>query len=515
MNNNQITLGNSLARGAFKHPDKKAVQDDRAWLSYAKLNERVNRLANVLTSLGMERGDRLATLGSNSLELIELFFACLKSGIIVCPLDTRGTEADHLELLRLVEPRAFAFHSDLAGMAEYLYSSLPRDTLLFTLGESGDNGTMALGNLLKKASAGEPVNKVGEDDVAFILFTGGTTGRPKGVELTHRNLIWNAINVIAENRSPGPEACICYPMQIYHSGALSRLLATIYAGGAFIALPKFDPAMYLDALEREKGTFVVGNQAIWNMLLEENARRRRDASSVTSWLHAQGDITPDFHDRIKHELFPNADMYASYALTEASPGVTVLKPWDFPRQWPGIGRPYISVEVRLADEDNNDVPIGEVGQILVRGPNVMRGYFRNQAETAATLKEGWLYTGDMARADDLGYLYFVDRIKDVIKSGGLNVYAREVEEVIMEMPGVAEVAVIGAPHPKWGEGVRAIIATSQGAVVSEENVMDYCRRRLAGYKKPASVVFIPKLPRDGLGHKIKKGLLRELYGQSE
>jgi len=509
----EMTWGRALVRSAARYPDKKAVQDQRGHYTYARFNSRVNRLAHGLEGVGLNQGVRLAVLSNNCLELMELFFACLKIGAVPCPLDSRLTLDDQAALLRLAGPRAMAFRPDQSERAKELLTYMAPETFQLVLGQGGPDGLNTTADLINRSSEDEPERDIKGDDTAFILFTGGTTGTPKGVELTHLNLIWNAVNVIAENGSPSPEARICYPMQIYHSGALSRFLATMFAGGTFIALPKFDPALYLDTLEAARGTFVVGNQAIWRMLLDENSRRKRDASSVTSWLHAQGDITPDFRDRIKKELFPRGEMYASYALTEAAPGVTVLKPWDRPESWPGIGRPYMSLEIKLADEDDSDVPVGETGQILVRGPNVMKGYFRNPEETRAALADGWLHTGDLGRRDEQGFLYFVDRLKDVIKSGGLNVYAREVENAVMKHPKVAEAAVIGVPHPKWGESVRAVVVPQPGVELTVQEVIGHCKEILAGYKKPTSVVFAPELPKDAFGSKVKKQVLRLRYGQ--
>ena len=509
-----MTLGGSLVRSAARYPGKKAVQDDRSSLTYDQFNRQVNRLAQGLAGLGLIKGDLIATLSPNCLELMTLYLAALKLGVVACPLDTRSTASDHAELLNVVQPRGLVYHPGQAGRAEELGRVLEPDGLRLSLKEGRAAGGGSIPALIARGAETEPKVSIEEEDPAFILFTGGTTGTPKGVVLTHRNLMWNAINVISENGSPSPEARICYPMQIYHSGALSRFLATLHAGGTFTGLPRFDPGEYLDTLEREGGTFVVGNTAIWHMLLEENRRRARDLKTVASWLHAQGDISPDFRDRVQRDLFPQAAMYASYALTEAGPGVTVLKPADKPRAWPSIGRPYMSLEVRLADENDRQIPTGRVGQILVRGPNVMSGYYNDPAATREALKGGWLHTGDLGRADDLGFLYFVDRLKDVIKSGGLNVYAKEVEQTILGHPGVREVAVIGVPHPKWGESVRAVVVPGVDPPPVEAEIIEYCRERLAGYKKPTSVIFTSKLPKDSFGGKIKKRQLRETYGRS-
>ncbi|MBU4563606.1 MAG: AMP-binding protein [Proteobacteria bacterium] len=507
-----MTLGSALERNAAKYPLKKAVQDHRASLSYGQFDRRVNRFANALAGIGLAKGSRLLTLGSNCLELMELFYACLKLGVVVCPLDTRSTLPDQVRLVELVQPCGMAFHPDQVARAQELAPHLAFGEPWICLGPESAASAEASESLLKRSAETQPHVSLSGEEVAFVLFTGGTTGTPKGVELTHHNLIWNACNVITENRSPSPEAVICYPMQIYHSGALSRFLATIFAGGTFVGLPKFDAALYLDTLEAEGGTFVVGNQAIWNMLLTENQLRPRNLSAVSSWLHAQGDLSRDLLERMERELFPGAGMYASYALTEASPGVTVLKPWDMPVEEPSIGRPYMTQEVRLVDEKDQLVAPGEVGQILVRGPNVMRGYFRDPEATTSALAGGWLHTGDLGRSDELGYLYFVGRLKDMIKSGGLNVYAAEVEQVLCSHPEVAEAAVIGVPHPKWGESVCAVVVPRPGSQPGPGEIIDFCQERLASYKKPTSVFFAENLPKDSFGSKIKKNVLRQLYG---
>jgi fatty-acyl-CoA synthase len=511
----EMTWGRALVRSVRQYPDKIAVQDDRASLTYRQFNERVNRLANALKNMDLKKGDRLATLSGNCLELMEIYLASLKIGVIPCPLDIRGLLEDQLVQMEIVKPGMLVFHQDMADRVQELVKKKPDAIPTVVLGTAEGLPVSATAQLIGQGSSDEPVVTLHGDDVAFILFTGGTTGTPKGVMLTHLNLIWNAVNVIGENGSPSPESRIYYPMQIYHSGALSRFLASLYAGGTFIATKTFDPAAYLDAVERERCTFAVGNTAIWSMLLEEGRRRRRDTRSITSWLHAQGDITPEFHDEIKGVLFPNGLMYASYALTEAAPGVTVLKPQDQPRKWPGIGRPYMTMEARLVDDQDQDVPVGETGQILLRGPTIMKGYYNNPEETAATMAGGWLHTGDIGSVDDLGFLYFEDRLKDVIKSGGLNIFGREVEKVLVTHPGVQEAAVIGVPHPKWGETVRAVVVPRPGQIVTPEEIIDHCKSRLASHKKPTSVVFAESLPKGSFGSKVLKKILRDQFGQPQ
>ena len=279
-------------------------------------------------------------------------------------------------------------------------------------------------------------NDLVEEDEAFILFTGGTTGGPKGAILTHKSLLWNIICVTTENQSPSPEDKIYYPMQMYHTAALSRFLAYMYAGGTFIGSKSFDPDRYLDMVEKERTTFITGNPTIFRMLLEAQLKRRRDTSSMKRWICTQGFLHPGLKEEIERDLWPNGALYGSYALTEASPAVTVLKPTDKPRQWGSVGRPYMCTEVRIVDDQDRDLPVGQEGEMIVRGPSVFKGYYKNPEETARTLQGGWLHTGDVGKYDDLGYLYMVDRLKDMIKTGGLNVYCREIEEVFSRHPDI-------------------------------------------------------------------------------
>jgi fatty-acyl-CoA synthase len=250
------------------------------------------------------------------------------------------------------------------------------------------------------------------------------------------------------------------------------------------------------------------------MLLEMNKKRPRDTSSMRRWLCSQGFLHRDVKEEVDKYLWPNGELYVSYALTEASPGVTILKPWDKPREWGSVGRPYMCTEVRIVDEEDQVLPPGKEGEIVVRGPTLFKGYYNNPEETERALRGGWLHTGDVGQYDDLGYLYFVDRIKDMIKTGGINVYCQEIEKVLSLHPLVEEGVVIGVPHPKWGESIRAIIVPQKGAQLTEEAVINHCRAHLASHKKPTSVVFLDQLPKGTFGGKVLKRVLRERYGKA-
>jgi acyl-CoA synthetase (AMP-forming)/AMP-acid ligase II len=249
------------------------------------------------------------------------------------------------------------------------------------------------------------------------------------------------------------------------------------------------------------------------MLLDANRKKRRDTSSMRRWLCTQGFLHENLKEELEKDLWPPGGMYGSYALTESSPAVTVLKPWDKPREWGSVGRPYMCIEVRIADSEDRELPVGQEGEILVKGPTVFKGYYKEPKETASTLRGGWLHTGDLGRYDDLGYLYMVDRLKDMIKTGGLNVYCREVEEVLSYHPGIMEAVIIGVPDEKWGETIRAVVVPKESVELTAESVIDHFRGRLASYKKPTSVVFVNELPKGTFGGKVLKRVLREKYGR--
>ena len=284
----EMTLGEAFSRSARKFPKKTACMDDEGALTYEQLNQRVNRFANAMRGLGLGKRAHVATLSSNCIPLMEVYLAHLKLGIITTPLNSRGTLEDLCYQAEFTDSEDLIFHHDYIGQVEEMHSRLPQIKRFICMGGEAPGFALDYEELLGKASDTEPANELVEEDEAFIIFTGGTTGTPKGAILTHRGLLWNIICVTTENQSPSPEDRIYYPMQMYHTAALSRFLAYMYAGGTFIGSKTFDPDTYLDIVERERTTFITGNPTIFRMLLEANKRDPRDTSSMRRWLCAQG-----------------------------------------------------------------------------------------------------------------------------------------------------------------------------------------------------------------------------------
>lgn len=508
----EMTLGEAFERSARKFPGKVACIDDQARATYAQMSAAVNRWSNALDGLGLGKGSHVATLSDNCLSLMQVILGNLKRGLVSVPLDSRGTVDDVCRMAKITDCTALVFDVHYQGLAEEMRDRLPALKTLVAFGGAAPAFARDY-EALKNASEGESPQVVSEDDESFILFTGGTTGRPKGAVLTHKSILWNIISVTTENHSPAPEERIFYPMQMYHVASLSRFLAFMYAGGTFIGSKTFEPDHFLDVVERERTTFVVGNPTIYRMLLEAIKRKPRDTSSMRRWLNTHGILDPAERKEIETRLWPNGACYSSYALTEASPAVTVLKPWDQPEEPGSVGRGYMCTEVRVVDALDQEPP-RRARRDHRAGAQRVQGLLQRPQETEATLRGGWLHTGDLGRFDAKGYLYVVDRLKDMIKTGGLNVYSREVEEVLLQHPLVRDVAVIGLPHPRWGEAVCAVVMAQPGALLDEGIIQAHCQERLAGYKKPAMIRFVDALPKTTFGGKVLKRELREMFKDS-
>ena len=511
----EMTHGYSVVRNSRKYPHKTAIRCGDVRRTYRELNDRSNRLARALLKLGLRKGDRIATLSFNSIELMESYLAHLKIGAITVPLSAWSMDKDILFQADSTGCKFFVFTQDFLPRVEKLCPLLPDVREWIFIGDSPPSFGHPYEDLMAGVSPDDFTIEVKEEDEAFILFTGGTTGTPKGAVLTHKSLLWNIISVTTENQSPTPEDVVYYPMPLFHVAALSRFLASMYAGGTFIVTKEFDARKCLEIIEEEKVTAMTGNPTIWGKLLKEMESKAYDTRSMRMYVSSQGFLHPSMQQAIETRLFPCAQTYVTYALTEASPGVTILKPTDRPKETGSVGKPYMCTEVRIVDDEDRDMPVGEVGEIIIKGPTVMKEYYRNPEETAQTLRGGWLHTGDLGKYDEDGFLYFVDRKKDMIKTGGLNVYSKEVEEVLSRHPKIAEAVIIGVPDEKWGETIKAVVVARGGQNLTEAEVIDFCKAHLASYKKPTSVAFVDSLPKTQFGGKVLKREIRERFSKKD
>jgi long-chain acyl-CoA synthetase len=501
-----------LARAVAERPDRAAVVGGGVRLSYRELALRVDRLAAGLQALGITPGQRVAILDKNGPRYLELYFALPRIGAVAVPLNYRLATAELGYILAHSEAAALIFGREFASTVRALRRELP--TLShFACIDGASEGAIDYEALLAPAGARpEPVPR-SPGNVFLQMYTSGTTGRPKGAMLTHDNLIANTLTAAVE-RDYCPEDTYLHVAPLYHCADLELFYGMVHAGAGNVVVREFRPEQVLETIEAERVTVMFVVPAMLNFLLESPALERHDLGSLRLIVYG-GSAIPE--DRLRAALARLPCRFTQgYGLTETSPILCVLPPGDHVLEGPrarrikSCGRPAHGVEVRIVDAEEQDCPPETVGEIVARGRNIMAGYFRDPDATARALRGGWFHTGDLGYRDADGYVYIVDRKLDLVISGGENVYPREIEEVLYQHPAVLEAAVIGVPSERWGESVKAVVVPREAHTVTEAELIDFCRARLAHYKAPASVDFATALPRNPSG-KVLKTLLREQY----
>jgi acyl-CoA synthetase (AMP-forming)/AMP-acid ligase II len=508
-----LRLQDILGRSARFYGKKVALVCGPERFSYGQFMDRANRLASGLFSLGVRRGDRIVALLPNCHRFAELYLAVAQVGAVLVPLNVRLSPG---ELIRLIE------HSEAMGLVsgkpfrETLRAMAPQlKNLKFHLGwDLQEEGFEDYENLLANSSPRRIDSDFNDGEVAIQMYTSGTTGAPKGVLLTHRNLLANTLTGIFERRFSSHDVFLnTAPM--YHIADLEYFLQILSVGGTNVLIPRFDPDLFLETVQKERVTCTWVVPTMIHDLLTCPDLPRYDVASLRTIFYGGACLSHGLFSRAR-EAFP-CQFSLGFGLTEASPLISLLRPEDHQgkpekveRRLRSCGREAFNVEVRIVDEGGQEVEPGQVGEIVVRGANVMKGFWKMEQETQKTLRGGWLHTGDLARMDEEGYLFLVDRKKDVIKSGGENIYSREVEEVIASHPAVEEVAVIGVQDERWGEAVKAVVVLREGSACTEREIFEHCRLNLAGFKQPKSVTFMLSLPKNITG-KVLKTDLREMF----
>jgi fatty-acyl-CoA synthase len=516
------TMGDLLRRSAVRHPARTAIVDGDVRVTYAELDEAVNRAANALAERGLVKGDRLALLGHNSLGFVITYFACARLGLICVPVNYMLGAAELAYILDHAGATAMVAEDMLLPLAEAGIEAAGREQLVSVRGVIGDalacaRGRSPLGKPGWEPVAGwaahpdatEPQVELGDDDPVELLYTSGTESRPKGTILTSRSLIAQHTSCFVDGEMT-PDDVEIHALPLFHSAQLHCFFTpSIQLGAVNVLLPKADPAAMLAAVEAERATKLFCPPTIWIALLNHPDLERRDLSSLRKGYYGASIMPVEVLAELGERL-PGVRLFNFYGQTEMSPLATVLGPGDQVRKAGSAGRPAMCVETLVVDDDGRPVPAGTVGEIVHRSPQAMLGYWDDAAKTAETFRDGWLHTGDLGILDDEGYLYVVDRKKDMIKSGGENVASREVEEVIHAHPAVAEAAVFGIPHPRWIEAVAAVVVPRTGQELAAEDVTAFCRERLAGFKTPRYVVIAAGLPKNPSG-KILKRELRTIH----
>ncbi|GGC59329.1 acyl-CoA synthetase [Chelatococcus reniformis] len=486
--------------------------------SWAELKDRVSRLAAGLVSLGLQRGDRVAVIALNSDYYVEAYYAVAWAGGVVVPGNTRWALQEHIYSLKDSGARLLLVDRTFAELAAPLAAACPIAATVFLDDDPAPDGLTAVDALIARSAP--MADACGTDDeLAGLFYTGGTTGHPKGVMLSHRNLVSNSISTAAMAPYPDDPVFLHSP-PMFHLADAACIISVTIAGGTHVVVPFFTPENVVQAIEAHGVTAVVLVPTMISMLRDHMAQRPADLSSVRRVVYGASPISETLLGEAM-AMFPNANFYQGYGQTELSPAATLLEP-RFHR--PGengksylrsAGRAVLGVDVRIVGPDMAELPLGEVGEIAARGSGVMLGYWNQPELTRQTIVDGWLRTGDAGYMDDEGFVYLVDRLKDMIVSGGENVFSAEVENALAAHAAISQCAVIGVPDPKWGERVHAIVVLKDGVEAGEEDLMAHCRELIAGYKCPRSVeIRAEPLPLSGAG-KIQKNELRKPYWEGQ
>jgi long-chain acyl-CoA synthetase len=503
-----------LQRTLQQNPDHLATIFGERRQTYRQFGERVARLAGALQHLGMAPGDRVSLLALNSDRYLEYIMGVWWGGGVLNPVNIRWSVPEIVYSLDDCSTGILIVDEHFAGLAEGIRNTVREAPLLIYAGEGEvPAGMLGYEELIAESAPVEDAGR-GGDDLACIMYTGGTTGFPKGVMQSHLNL-WSACMPRMVDMPPVRGGRLLHVAPLFHVAGMARALIQFMAGETHVVVPSFEAEGLLQIIERERITETLLVPSMILSLLAHPDFDRYDLSSLTRLTYGASPSAGDMVEQLLARL-PDIELSHSYGLTEACPVVSSNLPWNHTPQARksglsrSVGRGGLGVNVKIVDPQGHEVPRGTVGEIIVRGPNIMLGYWNKPEETAKALRNGWLYTGDGAYMDEQGYLFIVDRLKDMIVSGGENVYSAEVENVLARHPAVAMAAVIGIPHEQWGEAVHAVVVRKPGAQVDETQLRQYCREFIAGYKCPKSVEFRDALPLSAAGKVLKRELRKPL-----
>ena len=505
-----MLTGDMLRRSALRFPDKPAIICGDISISYSKLEAQSNRFANALIALNLGKGAKVAILSRNIAEYGQTFFAVARSGYVLTNISVLYAPEELAYVLDKADVEALIFDAAFADKVLSLTNKLPQLKHMISIGESAVPGAVPLARFVDGYSSSAPDVDIVEDDPFCMTYTGGTTGRPKGVLFSHRGRSVTAHTVMVEEAIDERDV-VAIVTPLFHVAALNIMFQpAILAGATTVFLTKWSVEAFLDMVKREKVTanFMVPTQVA--MLLNSEAF---DANRLKSWKKVSfaGAPMPDWVQIELTKRLPALKLTQIYGQSEMGV-IAVLRHWYLPEKTGAVGRMPYNVDVRVVLEDGTDARPGEIGEVVSRGANVMLEYYNDPEQTAAFFKlgDGWGWSGDLATIDDEGFMTLVDRSKDMIISGGENIYPKEIEVVIYELPGIDECAVFGIPDDKWGEVPVVYITLKPGAQLGENAVIDHCRLKLAEFKRPRMVRFVNDFPKTAIG-KIQKTVLKEEY----
>lgn len=512
----ELNIGLIPKKWSFYAPEKTAIiyydGKEEKKITYKELNERVNRVANYMLSKGIKKGDRVSVLLFNCNEFLEIYFAASKIGAIFAPLNYRLAPPEVEFQLNDAGTKMLFFHPELTKVVDAIRDKVPVEHYIF-VGDAAECPEWA--EHYESVIAEQPVTepkfewKVNWEDPHVIMYTSGVTGRPKGCLMSYRKIFFNVFNADQYYDGLRPDDVYVSPLPLFHSGGLFIVaVPTLYKGGTYITMRRFDPAKGLEFVEKYKATIFFALTTMVNFMLKAGTLYKYDLSSLRKFLTG-GERTPPYiweELRKLSEKF-GFDVNTGFGLTENS--ILLFNPKVLKGKTQALGIPVFFCEVEILDENGNILPPRQIGEICVKGPTNMLGYWNMPEETKKAFRFGWLHTGDLGYKDEDGYVYFVDREKDMYRSGGENVYPAEIEKILNDHPKILEVSVIGVPDEKWGETGMAFIVLKDGETITKEEILSYLEGKLARYKIPKYAVIVKELPHTASG-KIQKVALKQL-----
>ncbi len=505
-------------------PDRTAIVFEGNRFTYAQLQDRANRLANALSDMGVSKGDRVAVMQVNCNELVEAYFACAKLDALYVPLNFRAKAEEVAFALKDAEPKVLMVGRRYVEQVRPIKGQAKSRLQMVVLDGRATPKHPDYDSLLEKASAEERVPSGADEDLTILMYTAGTTEQPKGVMLTHESLSSYVLGNV-NPADPDVEERNILTVPLYHIAGVQAVLSGVYGGRTLIVQRQFDAEEWMKLVERERVDRAMMVPTMLKRIIDHPDFERHDLSSLKVITYGAAPMPLEVIKRALRKL-PKARFINAFGQTETASTITMLPPEDHVldgaspaevekklKRLGSIGKPLVDVEVRIVDEEGKDMKPGQVGEIVARGPRLMRGYWKRESATAEVFRGGWLHTGDLGYRDEDGYIYLAGRAREFIKRGGEMISPEEVEQVLQSHPAIDEAAVIGVQDEEWGERVRAIVALKEGKTATAEEIMEFCRKRLSSFKKPESVVFVEELPRNSMGKMLKRDL-KERFGKA-
>jgi len=505
-------------------PDRPAIIFEGKKFTFGQLNERSNRLAHALTKLGIKKGDIVAILQVNCNQYLETYYAVAKLGVIFAPLNFRAKADELTYMLNNCEARILLVGERYLDMVQTMRPNLPKVEQYVSIDKKVD-GMLYYEDLLAKASPEDVFSEIDDNDVTMLMYTAGTTGRPKGVPLTHNSFVTYMLSNVTPV-DPDIEETNLLTVPLYHVAGAQAVLAATYGGRTLAMMRQFEVKEWMKTVEQTRANRAMLVPTMLKRVIDDPEFSNHDLSCLKVITYGAASMPFEVIKKAI-DVFPGVMFINAFGQTETASTITALGPEDhvisgteeqkqkkLKRLQCSIGKPMDDVQIRIVDESGKELPTGEVGEIIAKGPRVMSGYWKDPEKTAKALKGGWLHTGDKGYMDDEGYIYLAGRGDDMIIRGGENISPEEVENVLYSHPAIEEAAVIAVPSVEWGQEPKAVVVLKKGQKASPEELIEFCRQKLSSFKRPRYVVFVNELPRTSTG-KILKRVLREQHGKTD